>query len=71
MPANDLIVQAAVSTSAPGLVTRGGWLLAFLEQKKSAAVLQRESADAIFLLDEIATHRSVIEECLPRAMKAL
>ena len=37
---------------------------------KPLLVLQRESAYAIFLLDEIATHReNVIEESLPRAQE--
>jgi hypothetical protein len=62
-------VQAAVASPSPGLVSRIGWRLAFLEQEKARAVLQRESADAIFLLYEVATH-SVIEECLPREIQA-
>ena len=69
MPANDLVMQATIASTSPRLVSGVRWFLAFLEQEKPGAVLQRESADAIFLLYEVATH-SVIEECLPREIQA-
>jgi hypothetical protein len=64
VPADDLIVQTAVASASPRLVSGIGRWLAFLEQEKAGSVLQREPADTIILLDEIATHRSVIEACL-------
>jgi hypothetical protein len=63
-------VQAAVASASPRLVSGVRRWLALLEQEESASVFQREAADAIFLLDEIAAHLNVIEECLPSAIQA-
>jgi hypothetical protein len=64
-------MQAPVSAHTPRLISGGGRSLAFLEQEKARSVLQRESADAIFLLYEIATHLNVIDACLLRDIQAL